>query len=150
MSLVPGWAPNLHPVLVHFPLALLVTAAAVDLVGWLLRRNRRLRDAATLLYVIGTLTALGAYVSGREASQTVWLTGMAHAVVKDHSDWAYRVVWFFGIVTGLRLVLLRRAPGPAMVALFVLAGVVGIDLLRETGDRGGQLVYQHRVGIAHE
>jgi uncharacterized membrane protein len=74
MNFVPGWAPNLHPVLVHFPLALLATAAVVDLGGWLLRRNRRLRDAATLLYVIGTLAALAAYLSGRAASQTVWLT----------------------------------------------------------------------------
>src|SRR4026209_1927702 len=115
MSFIPGWAPNIHPVLVHFPIALLVTAAALDLAGWLLRSNRRLRDAATLLYVIGTVGAVAAYVSGRDASHDVWLPGMAHALVKDHWDWAFRAVWFFVIVTVLRLFLLRsssRSPAP--------------------------------------
>jgi uncharacterized membrane protein len=125
----------------------------VDLIGWLMRRNRRLRDLATLLYVIGTVSAAAAYLSGRAASQTIWQPGMAHALVKDHWDWAYRVVWFFGMVTVMRLVLLgsrHREPTRVVVAAFALAGLVGIGLLRETGDRGGQLVYQHRVGIARE
>src|SRR5215213_10476126 len=126
MSLIPDWAPNIHPVLVHFPIALLVTAAALDLIACLLRRNRRLRDTATILYVIGTLAALAAYVTGRAASQTIWLPGMAHAVVSDHWDWAWRVVWFFGIVTTLRLVLLRssrQTPAPALIVAFALAGL---------------------------
>jgi len=29
MNLVPDWAPNIHPLLVHFPIALLLTAATV-------------------------------------------------------------------------------------------------------------------------
>lgn len=153
MSLMPAWAPNVHPLLVHFPIALLVTAAVLDLVGCLLRRNRRLRDGATLLYVVGTLSALAAYLSGRSASQTIWLPGMAHAVVADHWTWAWRVVWFFGIVTALRLGLLRstrREPAAAVVVAFALSGLVGIGLLRETSERGAQLVYQQRVGVARE
>jgi uncharacterized membrane protein len=34
MNLVPDWAPNIHPLLVHFPIALLYAAIAVDLVGF--------------------------------------------------------------------------------------------------------------------
>ena len=65
--------------------------------GWALRRNRPLRQVATLLYVLGTVGAVAAYVTGRAASQTIWLPGMAQAVVKEHWDWALRTVWFFGI-----------------------------------------------------
>jgi uncharacterized membrane protein len=153
MNLVPAWAPNIHPVVVHFPIALLTTAAALDLAGWPLRRNRWLRDTATLLYVIGTLAAGAAYLSGRAAAQSIWLPGMAHAIVADHWDWAYRVLWFFGVVTVLRVVLLgwsRRAPSRTLIAAFVLAGLVGVGLLRATGDRGGALVYQHGVGIPRD
>jgi uncharacterized membrane protein len=153
MNLLADWAPNIHPLLVHFPIALLITAAGLDVVGWVLRRNRPLRQAVTLLYVLGTGAAIAAYFTGRTASQTVWLPGMAQAVVKEHWDWAFRTVWFFGIVTGLRLVLLRpsrRDPGPAIIAALALAGLVGIGLLRETGDRGGRLVYQHGVGTVRE
>ena len=153
MNLLPDWAPNIHPLLVHFPIALLITAAGLDVVGWVLRRNRPLRNAATLLYVLGTGAAVATYFTGRAASQTVWLPGMANAVVRQHWDWAFRTVWFFAIVTGVRLVLLRpsrRDPSPVIIAALALAGLVGIGLLRETGDRGAQLVFQHGVGMARE
>jgi uncharacterized membrane protein len=153
MNLVPDWAPNIHPLLVHFPIALLCAAAAVDVVGWAFRRNRTLRQVATLLYVLGTGGALAAYLTGRAASQTVWLPGMAQAVLRQHWDWALRTVWFFGIVTVARLVFMRpsrRDPAPSIVATFALVGLVGIGLLIETGDRGGRLVFQHGVGTARE
>jgi uncharacterized membrane protein len=78
---------------------------------------------------------------------------MAEPVLKEHWDWALRTVWFFTIVTVVRLVLLRparREPAVALVAALALVGLVGIGLLLETGDRGGRLVYQHGVGIARE
>src|ERR1700674_3819276 len=135
MNLVPDWAPNIHPLLVHFPIALLSAAAAVDVVGWAFWRNRLLRQVATLLYVLDTGGAVAAYVTGRAASQTIWLPGMAQAVLRQHWDWALRTVWFFGIVTVIRLVLLRpsrRDPGPAIVAAFALVGLVGVGLLMTT------------------
>lgn len=153
MNLLPGWAPNVHPLVVHFPIALLLTAAGLDVAGWLLRCNRSLRFVATVLYVLGTLTLVAAYFTGRAAAATVWLPGMAHAAVKEHWDWAFRVVWFFGILTAGRLMLLwrlRAAPRPALVAALTLTGLLGVVLLGETGDRGGRLVYQHGVGIVRE
>ena len=153
MNLAPEWAPNIHPLLVHFPIALLCAAAAVDVLGWAFRRNRLLRQAATLLYVLGTGGAIAAYVTGRAASQTIWLPGMAQAVLRQHWDWALRTVWFFGIVSLVRLVFLgpsRRDPGLWTVAIFALAGLVGVGLLIETGDRGGQLVFQYGVGTNRE
>ena len=153
MNLAPGWAPNIHPLLVHFPIALLSAAAAVDVAGWVFRRNRLLRQAATILYVLGTGGAIAAYVTGRAASQTIWLPGMAQAVLRQHWDWALRTVWFFGMVTLVRLVLLRhsrRDPRPSIVATFALLGLVGIGLLIQTGDRGGRLVFQYGVGTNRE
>ena len=153
MNLVPDWAPNIHPLLVHFPIALLITAASLDVVGWAFRCNTPLRRAATLLYVVGTAAAVAAYFTGRSAAQTIWLPGMAQAVVREHWDWAFRSVWFFVIATVVRLVLLRpsrRGPSPAIVATLAVAGLVGIGLLVATGDRGGRLVYQHGVGTSRE
>ena len=153
MSLVPDWAPNIHPLLVHFPIALLCAAATVDVAGWAFRRNTLLRQIATLLYVLGTGGAVAAYVTGRAASQTVWLPGMAQAVLKQHWDWALRTVWFFAVFTVVRLLVLRPSrhqARPALVAAFALVGLVGIGVLLETGDRGGRLVYQHGVGTARE
>src|SRR5471030_1806860 len=143
MNIVPDWAPNAHPLVVHFPIALLSAAAIVDLVAWVRRRNVSLRNGATLLYVLGTVGAIAAYLTGRAASQTIWLPGMAQAVIGEHWSWAFRTVWFFGILTVARLVFLRpfgRVHGHALVAAFALVGLVGLFLLIETGDRGGRLV----------
>jgi uncharacterized membrane protein len=153
MNLIPGWAPNLHPLVVHFPIALLFTAAGLDVLAWMLRCNRALRFVATVLYVVGTLTIVPTYFIGRAAAATIWLPGMAHAAVKDHWDWAFRTVWFFGTLTVVRLVLLWRAradPPRALIAALTLAGLVGLVLLGETGDRGGRLVYEYGVGVARE
>jgi uncharacterized membrane protein len=153
MNLIPDWAPNLHPLVVHFPIALLFTAAGLDVLGWMLRCNRSLRFVATVLYVLGTLTIVPTYFIGRAAAASIWLPGMAHAAVKEHWDWAFRTVWFFAILTVVRLVLLWRArahPRPALIAALTLAGLVGVVLLGETGDRGGRLVYEYGVGVARE
>jgi uncharacterized membrane protein len=153
MNLLPDWAPNIHPLLVHFPIALLCGAAAADVAGWAFHRNSQLRHSATLMYLLGTGAAAAAYLTGRAASQTIWLPGMAQAVLGEHWTWALRTVWFFAIVTGVRLLLLRpsrREPSPAIVAALVLVGLVGIGLVFETGNRGGRLVYQHGVGTARE
>ena len=153
MNFVPGWAPNLHPLVVHFPIALLFTAVGLDVVGWALGCNRSLRFVATALFVLGTVAIAAAYFTGRAAAETVWLPGMAHAAVKQHWDWAFRTVWFFTILTAVRLVLLWRVgadPRPGLIALLTLVGFLGAVLLGETGDRGGRLVYQHGVGITRE
>ena len=151
MSLVPSWAPNIHPLLVHFPIALLYAAIAVDLVGCACWCNKPLRQAATLLYALGTVGAIAAYLTGRAASQSIWLPGMAEPILKEHWDWALRTLWFFPTVTVVRLVLLRatrREPAVALVVVLALVGLVGIGLLLATGDRGGRLVYQHGVGTS--
>jgi uncharacterized membrane protein len=153
MNVVPEWAPNIHPLLVHFPIALLYAAVVVDLVGFACWCNKPLRQAATLLYALGAIGAIAAYLTGHAASQSIWLPGMAEPVLKEHWDWAWRTVWFFPIVTAGRLVLLRstrREPAVALVIALALVGLVGMGLLLETGDRGGRLVYQHGVGISRQ
>jgi len=153
MNLVPDWAPNIHPLVVHFPIALLLTATGLDTAGLALRCNRPLRFVATVLYVIGTIALAAAYFTGRAAAATVWLPGMAHAAVAEHWEWAFRAIWFFAVMTLARLMLLwrlRTEPRHGVVALLTLAGLLGGLLLGETGDRGARLVYQHGVGIARE
>jgi uncharacterized membrane protein len=86
-------------------------------------------------------------------SSAACTTSRPHAAVKEHWDWAFRAVWFFPILTAVRLVLLWRVranPRPALIALLTLAGLLGVVLLWETGDRGGRLVYQLGVGVARE
>lgn len=53
---------HFHPVLVHFPVALLLTGAALE--GWSMAHHGRRSSSARTLLFLGTLGAIAAIVSG--------------------------------------------------------------------------------------
>ena len=59
--LIPSWAPNFHPLVIHFPIVLVMTAAVVDLVDVAFERSVWLKAATTTLYVTGALSLMVAY-----------------------------------------------------------------------------------------
>ena len=61
MPLIPSWAPNFHPLVIHFPIVLVMTAAVVDLVDVVFERSAWLRAATTTLYVAGAIATIVAY-----------------------------------------------------------------------------------------
>ena len=133
MNFIPEWAPNVHPFVVHFPIAFLFAAAVVDAAALVLRRRYAgLNCAAVGLYVAGALTLIGTYFTGRAAADSVDLPTAAIAPVGAHADWATWTVWAFGLYGLLRLGAAfwkweqrRTVHG----ALFLL-GVAGLFLLQ--------------------
>ena len=145
---LPDWAPNLHPVLVHFPIALLVTAVAVDLLA-VFSRDATFSRRATGLYALGATLLLATCLSGRDAAATVFTPGMAHATVQEHWAWAMWTTFYFIALTGAR-VLGRRQLSQGQRGLrgvFLSAGTCGVALLTVTAERGARLVYQYGVGV---
>lgn len=152
MTLLPEWAPNIHPLIVHFPLSLLFLATAVDVAGLALRRVCWLTTAAAGLYVLGALGAVAAFYTGRAAASTVLLPAAAESVLTEHADWALRVVWFYGLYGAARVLLSLRTAIRARAAhlALVLVGGAGLALVAVTGDHGGQLVYRYGLGVSRE
>ena len=144
MNIVPGW----HPIAVHFPLALVVTAAFFLVAARLLRPERY---AATLATVgtwnlcLGALGALCAVATGLTALAGVEISAAARAAVALHVKWA--------IFTSLALLLLAvwRGAGaaqesrPSWLFIVILLGVTAALVV--TGYRGGQNVYLYGVGV---
>ena len=151
MPLVPSWAPNVHPMLVHFPIALIFTSVAMDVLAYVVPGKARAIawDVAAVLGVLGTLAAVAAYVTGRAASFTVQTPGMAQALVQTHWTWAFWTLWYFGAMSALRLALLLtgHVRGPRVTAVMVVGGLIGLGLLFETADHGAELVFRHGVGV---
>ena len=70
--LLPEWVPNAHPLIVHFPIALIFVAATADgLALWTGPRWRTGREVATGLYGATALSAVVSYYSGTWAIDTV-------------------------------------------------------------------------------
>ena len=168
--LLPEWAPNAHPPLVHFPIALLTAGVLFDGLGFALRQQIAWRHGSTALYVIGTILMGATYVTGQEAAATVFTPGLAHGLVNEHWTWATFTLGYFTILTLGRLAthcatIMRSRSSPAshttldtitnvfswrpaiIQILFFVAGVGGLWLVMETADRGGQLVYEYGVGV---
>lgn len=149
MSLIPDWLPNLHPLVIHFPIALLITAAAVDLANIIFGRPRWETGMTTYLYTTGATFGLAAYVTGRDAATIVLTPGPAHGLINDHWNWALLTTSYFAVFAAIRLSthLAKVKWSWSSRFLLVVLGLIGIAFLHQTAEKGGQLVYQHGVGV---
>lgn len=137
----------LHPVVVHFPVALLVTGFFVDLAGRILRKDW-LGHAALLLLVLGALGTVAATQTGDAAEDEILQTPALHEELEEHEEGGKRTMWLFLALAGARAGLTwwrKFTPLAGWIALLVWAG--GLVLLFETAHHGGRLVYRHGAGV---
>lgn len=149
--------PNLHAVLVHFPVALLPCALLLDIACVTFRKRIWIDRAATTMYFLGTIGAGAAYQSGRMAAAGMWKTaGEAQAVLADHQDLALLTLLAFCLVTLLRSAVtwLGREDWKIKLGFFRLlalaASTAAMVLLLLTADHGGSLVWRYGLGTQTE
>ena len=83
---------ELHPVFVHFPIALIVTAALAEAL-YMIRRSQWLGDAARFMIAAGAWAAVPAVAAGfAEASAETFVGGTARL---------FSVHWVCGVVTAV-------------------------------------------------
>ena len=149
--------PSLHVVVIHFPIAFVCLAPLFDF-GCLIFRDRVWLDrAATLLYVMGTIGAGAAYLTGERAAKAlVEISPAAESALADHESLATLTLIALVIVSLTRLWVswLSRKDRRISFGVFRLAAIpvalVGLALLALTADRGGSLVYGHGLGVEKE
>ncbi|MCB9907496.1 MAG: hypothetical protein H6830_07250 [Planctomycetes bacterium] len=122
------WSGRFHPIVVHFPIALLVAALLAELGGKLgrLRQSAATSEFCLWLGALGSLPAAG-------LGWALGANGSYHAGELDWHRW-------LGVATAalslLALFVFRRYPKLRLPGLFLLAVLVGI-----TGHLGGELTY---------
>lgn len=148
MPLVPAWAPNVHPMLIHFPIVLAFVALLVD-VAQLVRPRPERALPATLLFALGALGAAAAYLTGRAAASTVFMPGMAHGLASDHEQWALATTATFAGIAALRVAkhFLRVGGGVTWRVACVVGSLLVAGLVQQTAERGARLVYEQGVGV---
>jgi uncharacterized membrane protein len=143
------YLPNIHPILVHFPIALLTLGVGIDAVALLWRKEARIKQMATALVVIGAVLLIPTYLTGRQAGdQATSPFAQAQLVLTEHADWAWLTLWFFLIYAAARLGIsyTRKLEGTVHAVAFLI-GAGGLFLVMQTGDHGGQLVFEMGVGV---
>lgn len=147
--------PNLHPALVHFPIALLPAALALDLVVRWTGGRPDLDRVAAGVWVAGALSAWIALEAGEAAAETLLhLTPRAEAALAEHSDLGHWAFWLFALLAAVRATLTLRERGRSRVVFgalrwgLVAAAVAALVLMAVAADHGGALVYGHGIGVA--
>lgn len=146
--MLPDWIPNIHPFVVHFPIALLVVAVLFDLARLWFTKQSWLHNAVIALYTTGTIGLIAAFLSGRQAVETVSVTGDAVPVVTSHEDWALYTLIFFGIFTATRLwTWWKDIEKGWLLPALIAPALIGTGMLWYTGELGAKLVYKHGVAV---
>ena len=149
------WRTELwHPLLVHFPIALLLVGTALRLVGELRRRwspSSFLVPGGRLLLVLGTLGAWAAVYTGTWADAAVARSLCDPTVVEAHETWGYRVGYLFSAGLLVDGVLWLRRSGAwvrrGLLTVFVLVLLGGSTGLGYVGHLGAKLVYQQAAAV---
>jgi uncharacterized membrane protein len=169
---------ELHPIIVHFPIALLLFGVVMDYLAAILRRWS-LADTGTWLQGFGVVSLLVAGLSGAMSENHVPNIAAVASLVSLHKNVALLTGVVFALAFVIRIVRLAprivppitamvpplrganqtlrvmlpaiyaAPPGRWQIALFLLLDLVGAALLAYTGYLGGAIVYDHIAGPAH-
>ena len=137
--------PSLHPLLVHFPIVLLLTALISHIGALLLKKHRRPFTVLTFgLLLLGTLGALAAIQTATHISGDA--DEGAFTVFEIHQRFAWISFWIASSTTVLHFVGLRKDTG-AWINYLILILLISLSvILFITGHHGARLVYQYGVG----
>ena len=139
---------RLHPLFIHFPLALLISGGLFSLGSRLIRHEatrNAFQVAGTWNFRLGVLSLLPALLTGWAAYQTVAHDAPSHAAMTLHRNWALATgALFLGLAA---LAWRERGKGWPSGWLVWSALITSLALLGITGLLGGNLVYRHGLGV---
>ncbi len=145
-TLLPGvqHLQNIHPLVVHFPIAFLVGAALLYFLSWIVR-NQTFGTTAFLFLILGTLAAGAAVGTGLYGEEGV----MVSRSVREHLLEVHEELML--VTLGLSVVLagwaLIARPFPVKKRLlFLFSLLVLLGVLTVGADYGARMVYDYNAG----
>src|ERR1700751_3946893 len=144
LAALPAWN-TLHPLVVHFPIALLLVAPVFVLLGalWPGRTGLAFLGCALILMSLGTAGTFVAQSTGEAASRATLQTPALTAMIERHEDLAEATGWVFLSLTAIfaamcyGLVLLSRTRA-------TFHGQVSAYHLRRALHGGGGIAHSNR------
>lgn len=135
---------NIHPLLVHFPIALLVVYSVLEWVPF-----KKITNLSYWFYIktsflfLGVLSTVPTGIAGNAIERQF---RAKHAVVSLHSHFAVVASFVYLILAGLYLLAwMRRSKTqikfPLPKVIIVLLSIAGFCLMLITGALGGVIVY---------
>jgi len=135
---------SVHPLLVHFPIGLLIASLVFECLAWGFRIEGW-RLTARWCLVAGAIGAAAAVASGLRAEQVAKHSFEIHQVMEQHKQFGIAVLTGSVLLSVWGLIELRRpVPFPRVAYVIILSLVV--IALSLGAHLGGRLVYEFGVG----
>ncbi len=142
-----NYFPNYHPLIVHFPIVLLLIAAIMQ-IGLFIFKGKAYNYAITAFTVIGFVTGwLAATVFHAHAAETV--TPQAMALFEEHEKFAMITIWVSGFASAFKIAgLFIQKKWIEIISLLLLIGCA--TTVSIAGHHGSELVYKQGIGPKDE
>lgn len=137
--------PNPHPLIVHFPIALFIIAVICELLAYFLK-SRPLGIAALINGCFAAITAFAAVITGLLAKPLV-KHGPAVFVLESHETMGYLVLATALAFAATKLYSHFKQTDKYLTAA-IAVGLLGVVFTVIAAHEGGELVYQHGVGVS--
>ena len=153
-TLLPGLTAiqNIHPMFVHFPIAFLLGAMAME--GVAVFHHERFHPIATCMLYMGTLAAMVTLSTGFIAANTIAVmdsrghSSPGHDYIHIHRNWMIAVT-LLSVFLSLYLFWINRKEKWTSQRGRLLLGLMILSVLVTLGaDRGARLVFEFGAGVS--
>ena len=138
---------GLHPKVVHFPIALLLTYVILETIGIVFRKEFY-QKAAHLLLFLGVIGAFFAVLTGNQAHTAYkYWNESSSQLFNEHQTFANFTVWYFVGLLVVRTYLVVKKNFSSFYKYIILAfAFFGCYLIYQTAEHGGNLIKKFGVG----
>jgi uncharacterized membrane protein len=144
--LLPGvqHLQNIHPLVVHFPIAFLVGAAFFYGVAWIFK-NDKLAFSAFLFLLLGTLSAGAALGTGLFAEDGVMVSRSVREYLLDRHEDLMLATLGLSVFLSIWALISRPFPRKGRV-FFILLFLIMLGVMSVGADYGARMVYDYNAG----
>lgn len=137
---------HLHPLIVHFPIALLIVGFVADTIYLFYKKEACLPKIGFYLMLAGTLGAIAAVLSGNFFTED--LSGSVEVIRERHETFANITMYLMIVTSTIRIFLVRNGTAASKAGLGVyILYLIGVILVGYTGMLGGTMVFNFMIGI---
>ena len=135
----------LHPILVHFTIALFLFTVLMDILGLILKKDS-FHVASWYSLITSGIAVIFTVIAGLIAEDLVNASPAAQEIIEIHEKLGFTVLTIILSLAIWRIILKGKMPIKGLT-LFMVISVVGVIIITIGGYLGGELVYTYGVAV---
>ncbi len=137
-----------HPLVVHFPIALLFMSALFYFIGVFVKKESLIEAGKWTLWS-GTLFAIVTVVTGLQAAYTVPHNDESHRIMVVHQNMGYVILGISIVLSVWLLIVKASIPKKGRLVFLVALALLNLILIQQA-DLGGRMVYLYGTGVGRK